>query len=102
MAEALKAVDFLLDAAHHFLEQANGKKGNQESLRVTIQCLYTALSLVLPPSKEAEIRLFLGELLLEHSENLQSAIEQLQKAYLLSLKVVNFHWDILCKILGIA
>lgn len=87
MAEALKAVDFLLNAAHHFLDRATGTSASRENLRVTIQCLYTALSLVLPPSKEAEIRLFLGELLLEHSENLQTAIEQLQKAYLLSLKV---------------
>jgi len=90
MAEVVKAVDFLLDAAHFFHKTATESNGKSETIKVSIQCLATALSLVLPPSREAEIRLMLGELLLKHTENAGLAVEHLQKAYVLHQKVQSF------------
>lgn len=78
MAEVSRAVDHLLEAAQFFTASTSGPPKNP---KVAIQCLYTALALVLPPSREAEIRIILGEMLLKFTNDLPVALDHLQKAH---------------------
>lgn len=81
MAEVAKAVDFLLNAANFFADPSIGPNNKPRSIKAALQCMYTALSFVLPPSREADVRMRLGELLLDFTEESQLAVEQLQKAH---------------------
>lgn len=81
MSEVARAVEVLLKSALLFKEPVSRKDLRPKNIRASIKCLYTALSLVLPPSKEAEIRVALGEILLQFSNDLPMAVEHLQKAY---------------------
>ncbi len=90
MGEVTKVIDALLNAASHFLKPSNFKTNKPRNVKAAIKCLFTALSFVLPPSREAEIRLTLGKVLLVYTENLEMAVEQLQKSYRL-LQTVYFN-----------
>lgn len=52
-----------------------------------LKCLYAATALVLPAPFEAEVRLQLGNVLLDHTQNSHEALNQLQKAHHLALSV---------------
>lgn len=60
-----------------------------ESLQVlpAIKCLYMALSMVLAPQIEVELRLMLGNVLLDHTKNYNDALDQIQKAHQLAESV---------------
>lgn len=77
MSEVAKAAHLLIDAANFFVKPVNGKPKN---VKIAVQCLCTALSFVLPPSKEIQLRLMLGEIYLQHTSDPGLALEQLQKA----------------------
>lgn len=85
MAEVSRAVSHLLEAAQFFSSCSESPPKNPKA---AIQCLYTALSLVLPPSREAEIRIILGEMLLKFTNDLIIALDHLQKAHRLLQNVV--------------
>ena len=72
---------YLSDYAQRFLQQ------QQPQVVPALRCLYAAAGLVLPAQFEAEIRLQLGNLLLDHTQNSQEALNQLQKAHHLALSV---------------
>lgn len=52
-----------------------------------MKCLYMALSMVLAPQIEVELRLKLGNLLLDYTKNYNEALEQVQKAHQLAESV---------------
>ena len=49
-----------------------------------------ALSMVLAPQIEVEIRLMLGNVLLDHTQNFNDALDQIQKAHQLAESVRFF------------
>lgn len=85
MTEVLKAARVLVNAATVF--KTPSKTQPIINAKAAIKCLYAALSLVVPPSFELEIRLALGELLLQHSTQPLFAVEQFQKAFSLCQNV---------------
>ena len=54
-----------------------------------MKCLYMALSMVLAPQIEVELRLALGNILLDYTKNYDEALEQIQKAHQLAESVSN-------------
>lgn len=52
-----------------------------------MKCLYMALSMVLAPQIEVELRLSLGNILLDYTKNYNEALEQIQKAHHLAESV---------------
>lgn len=86
MTEVAKAADFLIEAAV-FFARPPAEQTLPRHIKAAVQCLHTALSFVLPPTREAEIRLLLGEMLIDHTEELAMAIDHLQKAQRLTQRV---------------
>ena len=72
---------YLSECAQKFLQ------AEQVQVLPALRCLYAAAALVLPAQFEAEIRLQLGNVLLDHTQNSQEALNQLQKAHHLALSV---------------
>lgn len=72
---------YLSECAQKFL------RAEQVQVLPALRCLYAAAALVLPAQFEAEIRLQLGNVLLDHTQNSQEALNQLQKAHHLALSV---------------
>lgn len=58
-----------------------------------IKCLYMALSMVLAPQIEVELRLALGNILLDYTKNYNEALEQIQKAHQLAetVRILNVY-----------
>lgn len=81
--EPTKLAFYLFNCAKKFLEA--------ESVQVlpAMKCLYMALSMVLAPQIEVELRLMLGNILLDHTRNFNDALDQIQKAHQLAESVRN-------------
>lgn len=56
-----------------------------------MKCLYMALSMVLAPQIEVELRLTLGNIFLDYTKNFNEALDQIQKAHQLAESVQNFN-----------
>ena len=82
--EPTKLAFYLFNCAKKFL--------SAESVQVlpAIKCLYMALSMVLAPQIEVEVRLMLGNVLLDHTGNYNDALDQIQKAHQLAESVTYF------------
>ena len=81
--EPTKIAIHLFNCAKRFLNPHGG------SLQIlpAIKCLYMALSMVLAPQIEVELRLLLGNVLLDHTQNFNDALEQIRKAHQLAESV---------------
>jgi hypothetical protein len=79
--EPTKLAFYLFNCAKTFLSSG--------SIQVlpAIKCLYMALSMVLAPQIEVELRLMLGNVLLDHTMNYNEALDQIQKAHQLAESV---------------
>lgn len=82
--EPTRIAYYLFNCAQKFISC-----GNTQVLPA-IKCLYMALSMVLAPQIEVELRLMLGNVLLDHTKNFNDALEQIQKAHQLAENVNVF------------
>ena len=84
--EPTKLAFYLFNCAKKFL--------SSESIQVlpAIKCLNMALSMILAPQIEVELRLQLGNVLLDHTSNFNEALEQIQKAHQLAenVNIISF------------
>ena len=78
---------YLFNCAKKFLDPSNG---NSLQVLPAMKCLYMALSTVLAPQIEVELRLMLGNVLLDHTNNFNDALEQIQKAHQLAESVSDY------------
>lgn len=88
--EPTQVASYLSSCAQKFLNPLTAS--GRPQVLPALKCLYTCLTMVLPAQLEAEIRLQLGNALLDHTKNSQEALNQLQKAHHLaiSVKLVSF------------
>ena len=79
--EPTRMAYYLFNSSKRFLET--------EPIQVlpAMKCLYMALSMVLAPQIEVELRLMLGNILLDYTKNYNEALEQIQKAHQLAESV---------------
>lgn len=80
--EPTRMAYYLFNCAKKFMSAA----GSPQVLPA-MKCLYMALSMVLAPQIEVELRLLLGNILLDHTKNFSDALEQIQKAHQLAENV---------------
>lgn len=79
--EPTKLAFYLFDCSKKFLS------ADKIQVLPAIKCLYMALSMVLAPQIEVELRLALGNVLLDHTRNFNDALDQIQKAHQLAESV---------------
>ena len=79
---------YLYNCAKKFLAPSNGSTAQ---VLPALKCLYMAVSMVLAPQIEVELRLVLGNTLLDHTSNFNDALDQIQKAHQLAESVTNTH-----------
>lgn len=80
-----QVASYLSGCAQRFLNPST--PSGRPQVLPALKCLYTCLTMVLPAQLEAEIRLQLGNALLDHTKNSQEALIQLQKAHHLAISV---------------
>lgn len=89
--EPTRIAIYLFNCAKKFLSPTS----TSPQVLPAIKCLYMALSMVLAPQFEVEIRLMLGNVLLDQTQNFNEALDQIQKAYQLaesvSIKILLFN-----------
>ena len=81
--EPTRIAIYLFNCAKKFLSPTS----TSPQVLPAIKCLYMALSMVLAPQFEVEIRLLLGNVLLDQTQNFNEALDQIQKAYQLAESV---------------
>lgn len=85
--EPTRLARHLAACAQTFLGVAHGGEERPPEVLPALKCLFMALSLVLPLQLEAELRLVVGNVLLDYTQNFDDALDQLQKAQQLALSV---------------
>lgn len=83
--EPTKIAIYLFNCAKGFLDSPTAIQ-----VLPAIKCLYMALSMVLAPQIEVELRLLLGNVLLDHTQNFNDALDQIRKAHQLAESVQLF------------
>lgn len=84
--EPTKTAFYLYNCSKKFLAPTNG---GPPQVLPAMKSLYMALSMVLAPQIEVELRLALGNVLLDHTRNFNDALDQIQKAHQLAESVIS-------------